>query len=398
MLDCIYDIDYWKTYVQSSNFSLDQIPDLTSKVAIVTGANVGLGFETALELARNGAHVFLACRNKTKALLAIEKIERELAETAPHLYPKLDFLFLDLADLRSVARSANAFLAKGLRLDILVNNAGIGLIPPTLSKDGVELVFAINHLGSMGHDLALPQGGIQFGTLSLADEEPPIVNYNRSKLANILYVKALARRLTAAGHDRVYVNAVHPGFCMTDIDVNVGNAVGYVAAQVMLKTRELLGRPAADGALTQLYCATSPQIEEKNLSGRYFVPDGHELRPGPFAMDTDLQERLYKYSEDFMVKRGLLSNHEDVYGGKTHHSKLSHEAIAGAASYEAMKEYQKNQESGHHKLTKEAFAGLAGAEADKLFETKGLSHLDRERVRRQTEENAGRIHDQIYGM
>ncbi|KAF9369207.1 hypothetical protein BGX21_006111, partial [Mortierella sp. AD011] len=231
MLDCVYDVDYWKTYVQSSNFSLDQIPDLTSKVAIVTGANVGLGYETALELARNGAHVFLACRNKTKALLAIEKIERELAETAPHLYPKLDFLFLDLADLRSVARSANAFLTKGLRLDILVNNAGIGLIPPTLSKDGVELVFAINHLGSMNHDLILPQGGIQFGTLSLADEEAPIVNYNRSKLANILYVKALARRLTAAGHDRVYVNAVHPGYCMTDLDVNVENAVGYVAAQ-----------------------------------------------------------------------------------------------------------------------------------------------------------------------
>ncbi|KAF9348061.1 hypothetical protein BGX26_000483 [Mortierella sp. AD094] len=307
MLEFLYNVDYWKTYVQSSNFSLEQIPDLTSKVAIVTGANVGLGFETAQELARHGAHVFLACRDKTKALLAIEKIERELAETAPHLYPKLEFLFLDLADLRSVARSANAFLAKGLKLDILVNNAGIGLIPPTLSRDGVELVFAINHLGSMAHELALPSGGIQFGTLSLADEESPIVNYNRSKLANILYVKALARRLTAAGHDGVYVNAVHPGYCMTDIDVKVESTVGYVASQVMLRTRELVGRTAADGAVTQLYCATSPQIEENNLSGRYFVPDGHELRPGPYAMNEELQERLYKYSEDFMVKRGLLS-------------------------------------------------------------------------------------------
>ncbi|KAF9202834.1 hypothetical protein BGZ49_007048 [Haplosporangium sp. Z 27] len=332
MLEFLCNVDYWKTFVQSSNYSLKDIPDLTSKVAIVTGANTGLGFETAQELARHGAHVFLACRDKTKALDAIEKIERELSETAPHLYPKLDFLFLDLADLRSVARSANAFLEKGLNLHILVNNAGIGLIPPTLSKDGVEKVFAINHMGhflftqlllsrliesqpsrivcisSMAHELALPEGGIQFGTLSIADEESPLVNYNRSKLANILYVKALARRLTAAGHDKVYVNAVHPGYCLTDIDVKAENTVGYVASQLMLKTRELVGRSPADGALTQLYCATSPQIEENNLTGRYFVPDGHELRPGPYAMNVELQERLYKYSEDFMVKRGLLSS------------------------------------------------------------------------------------------
>ncbi|KAF9116803.1 hypothetical protein BGX27_010420 [Mortierella sp. AM989] len=307
MFEFLYNVDYWKTYVQSSNFTLDQIPDLTSKVAIVTGANTGLGFQTAQELARHGARVFLACRDKVKALHAIERIEQELSETAPHLYPKLDFLFLDLADLRSVARSAKEFLDKGLKLDILVNNAGIGMCPPKLSRDGVELIFAVNHLGSMAHELALPEGGIQFGTLSLADEESPLVNYNRSKLANILYVKALARRLTAAGHDRVYVNALHPGFVMTDIDEDVENTVGYVASKVMLRTRELIGKSAAAGAVTQLYCATSPQIEENNLTGRYFVPDGHELKPGPYAMNEELQERLYKYSEDFMVKRGLLS-------------------------------------------------------------------------------------------
>ncbi|KAK3828951.1 MAG: hypothetical protein J3Q66DRAFT_323951 [Benniella sp.] len=330
MLDFVYDLDYWKTYVQPSNFSLDQIPNLTSKVAIVTGANTGLGYETALELARNGAHVFLACRNRTKAHAAIERMERELAETAPAIYPKLDFLYLDLADLRTVAHSAGEFLSKKLPLHILVNNAGLGLSNPKLTRDGIELVFAVNHMGhflftqlllpsliqsqpsrivcvsSMAHELNLPEGGIQFGTLGQPDSELPIVNYNRSKLANILYVKALARRLAKAGHHKVYVNAVHPGYCGTDIDNNIQSTIGYVAAKVVLKTRELIGRTPADGAVTQLYCATSQEIEDKNLSGRYFVPDGHELRPGPYAMDEDLQERLFKYSEDFMLKRRLL--------------------------------------------------------------------------------------------
>lgn len=147
MLESIYNIDYWKTYLLKPNFTTDNIPDLTSKVAIVTGGNAGLGYETSLALAAKGAHVFLACRDKTKALDAIERLERELSETAPHLYPKLDFLYLDLADLRSVAKTAQKFLSKGLSLNILVNNAGLGLVPPTLSKDGVELVFAVNHLG-----------------------------------------------------------------------------------------------------------------------------------------------------------------------------------------------------------------------------------------------------------
>ncbi|KAG0245903.1 hypothetical protein B0O80DRAFT_494176 [Mortierella sp. GBAus27b] len=330
MLDFVYDLDYWKTYVQPSNFSLEQIPDLTSKVAIVTGANNGLGYQTALALARNGAHVFLACRNRTKTLEAIERIEKELAETAPQIYPKLDFLYLDLADLRTVAHSAGEFLSKRLPLHILVNNAGMGLSNPKLTRDGIELVFAVNHMGhflftqlllskliesqpsrivcvsSNAHELNLPEGGIQFGTLGQADAELPLVNYNRSKLANILYVKALARRLENAGHHQVFVNAVHPGYCGTSIDDNAQLTVGYLASRVMQKTRELIGRTPEDGALTQLYCATAQEIEDKKLTGRYFVPDGHELRPSAYAMDEDLQERLFKYSEDFMVKRRLL--------------------------------------------------------------------------------------------
>lgn len=131
----------------------------------------------------------------------------------------------------------------------------------------------------MAHELEVPLGGIQFGTLSQADGESPIVNYNRSKLANILYTKALARRLTNAGHDRVFVNAVHPGFCLTGIDGDLSLTQGQVVTKLLTLTRAWAGRTAADGALSQLYCAVSPEIEEKKLSGRYFIPDAHELRP-----------------------------------------------------------------------------------------------------------------------
>lgn len=132
---------------------------------------------------------------------------------------------------------------------------------------------------SMSHELQLSEGGIQFGTLSQADGESPIVHYNRSKLANILYAKALARRLEEGGHDKVYVNAIHPGYVLTDIDVGIENTVGTVMAKFATTFRRVVGRDVEVGALTQLYCATSPEIEEKGLSGRYFVPDAHELRP-----------------------------------------------------------------------------------------------------------------------
>ncbi|KAF9916890.1 hypothetical protein FBU30_001105 [Linnemannia zychae] len=307
MLESIYNPEYWKTFLLKPNFFIDDIPDLSSKVAIVTGANRGLGYQTALTLASKGAHVFLACRNKAKTLDAIERLERELAETAPHLYPKLDFLFLDLSDLRSVAKTAQEFLSNNLPLNILVNNAGVGLMPPGLSKNGVEIVFATNHLGSIAHELELPLGGIQFGTLGQADAESPLVHYNRSKLANILYTKALARRLKNAGHDKVFVNAAHPGFCDTGNDETVSAIQGRVVSKLMTMARSWAGRSAEDGALSQLYCAASPEIEEKGLTGRYFVPDAHELRPSPYAMNKELQERLFKYSEDFVVKRGLLT-------------------------------------------------------------------------------------------
>jgi len=94
-----------------------------------------------------------------------------------------------------------------------------------------------------------------------------------------LYTKALSRRLQAKGHDHVFVNAVHPGYCLTAIDDDSGKTLGKILSTVAIKTRSWMGRPAATGAISQIYCACAKEIEDKQLSGRYFVPDAHELRP-----------------------------------------------------------------------------------------------------------------------
>jgi retinol dehydrogenase-14 len=188
---------FWKTLVQKSKFSTEDIPDLTGKIAIVTGANSGLGYATTVALASHGAHVFLACRSEAKAREAIERARVEIrggsssgrassfsspattttttptkTSSAPNspkmsassaaavagskylkdkdgnaLEPKLEFLQLDLNDMNSCSRAAKEFLEKGLPLHILINNGGIMTSPFALSADGIEQQFAVNHMG-----------------------------------------------------------------------------------------------------------------------------------------------------------------------------------------------------------------------------------------------------------
>jgi NAD(P)-dependent dehydrogenase (short-subunit alcohol dehydrogenase family) len=140
---------FWKTYFTPDRYSIAQIPDLTGKVAIVTGANTGLGYATTVALAGRGAHVFLACRSQKRALAAIDSAILEIRSKYPLLSgaPKLEFLELDLMDLNKTKKAAKEFLQKGLPLHILVNNAGIQvLVPSELSPDGIESKFAVNHL------------------------------------------------------------------------------------------------------------------------------------------------------------------------------------------------------------------------------------------------------------
>src|SRR5690349_14197802 len=142
---------WWKTLLTPNNYSHDKIPDLTGKVAIVTGANSGLGYATTVALAANGARVFLACRSRERAQEAIENARAEIKAKYPKApTPQLEFLELDLNDMTKSSQAAQEFLKKGLPLHILVNNSGIMNCPYALSADGIETQFAVNHMGYVG--------------------------------------------------------------------------------------------------------------------------------------------------------------------------------------------------------------------------------------------------------
>ncbi|KAF9437412.1 hypothetical protein BGZ76_000835 [Entomortierella beljakovae] len=325
----IFNSAYWKSFTQKSRFTENNIPDLSGKVAIVTGANTGLGFSTTVALASHGAHVFLACRSEPKALEAIEKAKIEIKkrqETNPNLSkkePNLDFLLLDLNDMKKCRHAAQQFLERGLPLHILINNGGIMTSPFALSEDGIEQQFAVNHMGhfvftmalldrikesqpsrivmlsSIGHEMTV-RGGVDFETLNDKSKSNPTSRYGRSKLANILIGKALARRLA---NEKVYVNMPHPGFVYTDLQRNNKDSLGVVAAGMYDLAGKMCASTPNVGALNQLYLATSPEVEEKNLRGLYFVPVGTECRPSHYAMDEELQEKLWSYSEKLVNEK-----------------------------------------------------------------------------------------------
>ncbi|KAG0319212.1 hypothetical protein BGZ97_002558 [Linnemannia gamsii] len=316
---------FWKTFITPNRYSHDQIPDLTGKVAIVTGANTGLGYATTVALAAHGAHVFLACRNKQRAEDAITRATAEIKETYPHASePKLEFLELDLNDMTKSRQAAQEFLKKGLPLHILINNSGIMMCPFALSADGIETQFAVNHMGhfvftlglldklkesqpsrivvlsSIGHESPAGLGGIDFDTLNDPTKTNARTRYGRSKLANILFTKALARRLA---NERVYVNAAHPGYVSTELIRHTGDEFGSLMGTVTEKVTRMVAMSPKVGALTELYVATSPEIENNDVRGRYFIPIANEIQPSALARDEELQEKLWTFSEKLMNEK-----------------------------------------------------------------------------------------------
>ncbi|KAG0299832.1 hypothetical protein BGZ98_009722 [Dissophora globulifera] len=277
-----------------------RIPDLSGKVAIVTGANTGLGYATAVTLAGHGARVFFACRSKQRALDAIENAKKEIQEEYPQLIgePQLEFLELDLNSLTKSRDAAKAFLAKNLPLHILVNNSGIMMTPFELSADGIETQFAVNHMGivvlaSIAHEDPVP-GGIDFDTLNDPTKSSTVSRYGRSKLANVLFANALARRVA---NERVYVNVAHPGYVSTELIRHSQELGGVVYDKFIHATTKVVGMSPMKGALTQLYLATSPQAEDQDIRGRYFIPIANEISSSAYARDEELQEKLWAFSE-----------------------------------------------------------------------------------------------------
>src|SRR5471030_337198 len=257
------------------------IPDLTGRRAIVTGANSGLGFQSALQLARHGASVLMTSRSATSGEDALGRVRAVVPQA------KISCRHLDLADLDSVREFAGSNTEP---IDILVNNAGVMAIPPRRTADGFEMQLGTNHLGHFAlTGLLLPAllsgpgarvvtvsstvhrtGSMNFDDLISEQSYRPWQAYAQSKLANLLFMRELDRRVRAAGLDLVSL-AAHPGYASTNLQsVGPRMAQRRLTGAAMKIGTMVLGQSAASGALPQLYAATAPGVH----GGDYYGPRG----------------------------------------------------------------------------------------------------------------------------
>lgn len=271
--------------------------DLAGRTYLITGANAGIGYATAVDLARRGGRVHIACRSQAKGEAAAEAI------TAAAGAGQVSFLRLDLADLASVRRGAAEFLALGEPLHVLINNAGVGG-QRGLTADGFELHFGVNHLGHFALTQALLPVLRETGTARIVNVASDahyqarginlealrhrtksitgLPEYAVSKLSNVLFTQELARRLDGS---RVTTYALHPGVVASQI----WRRVPWPARQIM--TRRML--TIEQGARTSLYCATSPALATE--SGKYY---DHSEQAEPSTVATPgLAAELWEYSQ-----------------------------------------------------------------------------------------------------
>ena len=294
----------------SSKWTAADMPDRSGRIAIVTGANSGLGYDTAAALAAKGAHVVLAVRNLEKGNEAADRIKK----ASPNAVVAVQEL--DLTSLDSVRKAADELRAAHPRIDLLINNAGVMYVPTReTTKDGFEMQFGTNHLGhfaltgqlldnlvpvdgsrvvtvsSVGHRIL---ARIHFGDPQLERKYNRVEAYGQSKLANLLFTYELQRRLKAKGAPTIAL-AAHPGFSSTEL---MRHLPGFIP--------DFLWRPFAQpadmGALPTLRAATDPGVQ----GGQYYGPDGiGEQRGYPKVVessaqshDEDIQRRLWNMSEE----------------------------------------------------------------------------------------------------
>jgi len=299
-----------------ATWGTDDIGDLTGQVALVTGANSGIGYQTAAALAEHGAHVVLACRDATKAGLAYDTLESTLPRSS------LQLLTLDLSDLYSVRRAAEEFCAEHARLDLLVNNAGVMGTPYRQTADGFELQMATNHLGHFaltgllldrllvaGHSRVVTVSSQlhRIGLLHLDDVAGNTVrntwiNYGTSKLANLLFTDGLSRRLATSGAGTLAV-AAHPGWTRSNL-AGTGASVGdkKLRGKFGRFAGRTFGQATATGAQPTLYAATERSVR----SGQYIGPSHvfqlfgspKVVTPDRRARDTETADRLWDISEE----------------------------------------------------------------------------------------------------
>ncbi len=298
-----------------NKWTAQDIPNLTNKVIIVTGANSGLGLESTQAFAGKGATVVMACRNMSKA----EKAKAEVLASNPSA--KLDLMELDNASLESVRAFADAFKAKYDRLDVLLNNAGVMAIPRTETEDGFEMQLGVNHLahfaltgllidvitrtpGARIHNTsssAAFNGRINFDDLMGKETYSRWGAYGQSKLANAMFATELNKRLKAAGHDTI-ANSSHPGLVMTNLQANSLEQSGAPLAERFLYSifGRLMAQDVDMGVLPQLYASVAPEAK----GGVFYGPKTMRLRGYPAEQkcndvldDAAILNRFWEVSE-----------------------------------------------------------------------------------------------------
>jgi NAD(P)-dependent dehydrogenase (short-subunit alcohol dehydrogenase family) len=298
--------------MDNEKWTASQIPDQTGRVAVITGANTGLGLETANALAAHGASVVLAVRNVDKGKAAAARI------TTDNPGADVTIRQLDLSALESVREAADDLRATYATIDLLINNAGVMYTPRSTTADGFELQFGTNHLGhfaftglllermlaaagsrvvtvsSIGHRI---RSRIDFDDLQSTRGYSRVASYGRSKLANLMFTYELQRRLARASSSTIAV-AAHPGVTNTELVRNspvVLRALNAVFGSFVTQS-------AVMGALPTLRAATDPAV----VGGQYYGPDQfRELQGHPKVVessaqshDADAQRRLWAASED----------------------------------------------------------------------------------------------------
>lgn len=275
------------------------------KTAVITGANTGVGYETALGLAKRNFQVVMLCRSKERG----EKAQKKIMEESGN--ENISLILADLASLESLKKAAEKIIEQYPVIDVLVNNAGIFALKKEYTKDGFEKMTGVNHIGHS--QLLLPSlkkaksarivvvssNMYKIVRFRLSDLHPDsrfliAESYGRSKLVTLLFAMELSNRLS---NTSITVNALHPGAVTTSIVMNL--MIGF--GKTVYKFLRLFFKTPEEGAQTSLYLATSEEVE--GVSGKYYMDSKPALIKG-LGKDKKLAQRVYEKTEEMIIQKG----------------------------------------------------------------------------------------------